>query len=133
MFKLSFSCNFYRIYVMSRVFAWLKRNGGIGGMQRLSKQKSQLIYNVIDSSDGFYTCPVALDCRSRMNLPFRILGGDESMEKEFLQQAEKRKMMQLKGHRSVGGIRASLYNAISLENADTLAKFMREFSENNKK
>lgn len=121
------------IYVMGRVFAWLKRNGGIDGMQRLSEQKSQLIYNVIDSSDGFFTCPVAMDNRSRMNLPFRILGGDESMEKEFLQQAEKRKMMQLKGHRSVGGIRASLYNAISLENADTLAKFMREFSENNKK
>lgn len=118
---------------MSRVFAWLKRKEGVKGMEKLSMAKSQLIYNVIEQSNGFYTCPVEIKYRSRMNIPFRILGGDEAMEKEFLKQAEKRNMMQLKGHRSVGGIRASVYNAITLENVETLAKFMREFSENNKK
>jgi phosphoserine aminotransferase len=67
-----------------------------------------------------------------MNLPFRIRGGDETLEKEFLKEAEKRQMMQLKGHRSVGGIRASLYNAITLDNVETLGKFMKEFYETHK-
>lgn len=117
---------------MSRVFAWLKRNDGIEGMNKLSMAKSQMIYKIINESNGFYSCPVDEDCRSRMNLPFRIRGGDESLEKEFLVEAEKRKMMQLKGHRSVGGIRASLYNAITLDNVETLAKFMKEFYGNRK-
>jgi phosphoserine aminotransferase len=112
---------------MSRVFAWLKRNGEIEGMKKHSQYKSQLIYKTIEDSKGFYTCPVDAVCRSRMNIPFRIRGGDEALEKEFLQKAEALKMMQLKGHRSVGGIRASLYNAITRDNAETLAKFMKEF------
>lgn len=118
---------------MSRVFAWLKRNRSIDGMKKLSHAKSQLIYQIINGSNGFYTCPVDEKCRSRMNLPFRIRGGDEELEKEFLKEAEKRQMMQLKGHRSVGGIRASLYNAITLDEVETLAKFMKEFYEAHKK
>lgn len=121
-----------RIYTMGRVFEWLKRNGGIDGMNKLSMKKSQLIYATIDSSNGFYTCPVDVNCRSRMNLPFRIRGGDEALEKEFLQKAEKLGMIQLKGHRSVGGIRASLYNAVTLEETETLNKFMMEFYESKK-
>lgn len=117
---------------MSRVFEWLKRNDGLQGMSKLSQAKSQLIYSIINESNGFYTCPVDEKCRSRMNLPFRICGGHEALEKEFLKEAEKRQMMQLKGHRSVGGIRASLYNAITLDNVETLAKFMKEFYGNNK-
>lgn len=117
---------------MGRVFEWLKRNGGIGGMNKLSMKKSQLIYATINSSNGFYTCPVDVNCRSRMNLPFRIRGGDEALEKEFLQKAEKLGMIQLKGHRSVGGIRASLYNAVTLEETETLNKFMMEFYESKK-
>jgi phosphoserine aminotransferase len=117
---------------MGRVFEWLKRNGGIEGMNQLAMKKSQLIYETINNSSGFYTCPVDVDCRSRMNLPFRIRGGDEALEKEFLQKAEKLGMVQLKGHRSVGGIRASLYNAITLENAQTLNKFMIDFFESKK-
>jgi phosphoserine aminotransferase len=123
---------FPRIYVMSRVFAWLKRNGGIDGMNKHSLSKSQLIYKTIDDSNGFYSCPVDNNSRSRMNIPFRIRGGDDALEKEFLQKAEALKMMQLKGHRSVGGIRASLYNAITQANAETLAKFMKEFYESKK-
>lgn len=117
---------------MSRVFEWLKRNDGVEGMSKLAQKKSQLIYDTINKSNGFYTCPVDEQCRSRMNLPFRICGGDEALEKEFLQKAEKVGMVQLKGHRSVGGIRASLYNAISMENTETLNKFMNEFYENKK-
>lgn len=124
--------SFCRIYTVGRVFQWLKRNGGIDGMNKLAMKKSQLIYATIDSSNGFYTCPVDVECRSRMNLPFRISGGDEALEKEFLQKAEKLGMIQLKGHRSVGGIRASLYNAVTLENTETLNKFMWEFYESKK-
>ncbi|KAL7022725.1 hypothetical protein ACKWTF_012361 [Chironomus riparius] len=120
------------IYIMSRVFEWLKRNDGVEGMSKLAQKKSQLIYGTINKSNGFYTCPVDEQYRSRMNLPFRISGGDEALEKEFLQKAEKAGMVQLKGHRSVGGIRASLYNAISFENTETLNKFMNEFYESKK-
>lgn len=114
---------------MTRVFEWLKRNGGVDGMSKLSQKKSQLIYETINKSNGFYTCPVDNEFRSRMNLPFRIRGGDDALEKEFLQKAEKLGMVQLKGHRSVGGIRASLYNAITYDNTETLNKFMNEFYE----
>lgn len=111
------------------VFEWLKRKGGLEGMQKLSLVKSKMIYEIIDKSNGFYSCPVDAKCRSRMNIPFRIgsLTGDDALEKEFLQKAEAKKMVQLKGHRSVGGIRASLYNAITVENTATLANFMNEF------
>lgn len=114
---------------MGRVFEWLKRKGGIEGMDKCSHAKSSMIYKIIDESHGFYTCPVAKDSRSRMNIPFRVGGpsGNDVLEKEFLSRAEQKKMVQLKGHRSVGGIRASLYNAITLENTETLATFMREF------
>lgn len=114
---------------MGKVFEWIKRNGGVAGMHKRSQSKSELIYKIIDESKGFYACPVESNCRSRMNIPFRIGGitGDEELEKEFLKKAEDMGMMQLKGHRSVGGIRASLYNAISVENAQTLAKFMVDF------
>jgi phosphoserine aminotransferase len=117
---------------MGRVFEWLKRNNGIAGMNKLAKIKSQLIYETINNSNGFYSCPVDANCRSRMNLPFRIGGGDEALEKEFLEKADKLGMKQLKGHRSVGGIRASLYNAITVENTETLNKFMQEFYDSKK-
>lgn len=101
-------------------------------MEKLSLKKSQRIYQIIDDSNGFYSCPVDRKNRSRMNIPFRAGGGDDAIEKEFLQKAEQKKMLQLKGHRSVGGIRASLYNAITLENTETLAEFMKEFSASKK-
>lgn len=114
---------------MGRVFEWLKRNGGVAGMEKLSREKSQMIYKIIDGSNGLYSCPVDKKNRSRMNIPFRIGGANDALEKEFLQKAEVLKMVQLKGHRSVGGIRASLYNAITLGNTETLAQFMKEFKD----
>lgn len=121
------------IYVMGLVFEWIKRQGGIGAMHANSLAKSQLIYDAVHESNGFYSLPVDKQYRSRMNVPFRIAGEKaEALEKEFLRVAEQRGFLQLKGHRSVGGIRASLYNAVTVEEARTLAAFMREFWEANR-
>jgi phosphoserine aminotransferase len=114
---------------MGCVFRWIKNKGGIAEMHRLAKIKSEIVYKVIDASKGFYYCPVETKTRSRMNLPFRVGGpaGDDALEKEFLKEAEGLGMVQLKGHRSVGGIRASLYNAITVENVNVLAEHMKNF------
>lgn len=125
---------FLSIYVMGLVFQWIKRNGGVEGMAKQANAKSELIYEIIDKSNGFYSCPVQSRVRSRLNLPFRIgsASGDDKLEKEFLTQAEAAGMIQLKGHRSVGGIRASLYNAVNLEETKQLAKLLSAFYEKNK-
>lgn len=117
----------FQIYMVGLVFEWIKQNGGVEGMQNFAKKKSSKIYNMINGSGGFYTCPIKPDVRSKMNVPFRIRNGDEELEKEFLSGAAARGMLQLKGHRSVGGIRASLYNAITEEEAETLANYMKWF------
>lgn len=114
---------------MGLVFEWIKRQGGIATMHANSLTKSQRIYGVMKQSAGFYRCPVDEVYRSRMNVPFRIGDGEtgDALEKEFLRGAEERGMLQLKGHRSVGGIRASLYNAVTVAEAEALAAFMVEF------
>lgn len=117
----------FQIYMVGLVFEWIKQNGGVEGMQNFAKKKSNKIYNVIDGSGGFYTCPIKSDARSRMNIPIRIKNNDEELEKEFLSGAEARGMLQLKGHRSVGGIRVSLYNAITEEETEILANYMKWF------
>ncbi|XP_017039050.1 probable phosphoserine aminotransferase [Drosophila ficusphila] len=124
----------FGIYVMGLVFKWIKRNGGVAGMAKLSAAKSKLIYDTIDQSNGFYHCPLDVNIRSRMNVPFRIgsASGDDALEKEFLAKAEAEGMIQLKGHRSVGGIRASLYNAVTLAETQQLANLMLAFYKNNK-
>uniref|UniRef100_A0A8C1PGJ0 Phosphoserine aminotransferase n=1 Tax=Cyprinus carpio TaxID=7962 RepID=A0A8C1PGJ0_CYPCA len=122
------------IYIMALVLEWIKNNGGADAMERLNKQKSDIIYDIINHSDGFYSCPVDEACRSRMNIPFRIgkKEGDESLEKAFLDGASKLGMISLKGHRSVGGIRASLYNAVTVEDVKALAAYMEEFLKNHR-
>ncbi|KAG7481141.1 hypothetical protein MATL_G00063550 [Megalops atlanticus] len=119
----------FSIYIMGLVLEWIKNNGGTAAMERLNKEKSGMIYDIIDGSNGFYVCPVDVKCRSRMNVPFRIgkQEGDEALEKLFLDGASKLGMISLKGHRSVGGIRASLYNAVTVEDARVLAEYMRTF------
>lgn len=119
----------FAVYVMEKVFQWIKRNGGIKEMERQAIEKSNLLYQVMEESNGFYTCPIKQRARSRMNVPFRVGGpnGDEALEKLFLKESESMSMYQLKGHRSVGGIRASLYNAVQLDDVKVLVKFMREF------
>uniref|UniRef100_A0A668A784 Phosphoserine aminotransferase n=1 Tax=Myripristis murdjan TaxID=586833 RepID=A0A668A784_9TELE len=119
----------FSIYIMGLVLEWIKNNGGTAAMEKLNKHKSSMIYDIINVSNGFYACPVDVACRSRMNVPFRVgkKEGDEALEKKFLDGALKRGMISLKGHRSVGGIRASLYNAVTLEDAQALATYMKEF------
>ncbi|KAM4878479.1 phosphoserine aminotransferase isoform 2-T2 [Sylvia borin] len=123
----------YSIYIMGLVLEWIKNNGGAAAMNKLSLIKSQMIYDIIDKSNGFYACPVERKNRSRMNVPFRIgsVKGDEALEKKFLEKAVELNMISLKGHRSVGGIRASLYNAVTVEDVQKLATFMRSFMQMN--
>jgi phosphoserine aminotransferase len=114
----------YAIYVASLVFQWLKRQGGIAAMEARNKIKASLLYKAIDSS-GLYQNKVALNCRSRMNVPFFLR--DESLNEAFLSGARSHGLLQLKGHKSVGGMRASIYNAMPLEGVQALVDYLQEF------
>ncbi|KAJ3018512.1 hypothetical protein HKX48_002833 [Thoreauomyces humboldtii] len=122
----------YAIYISGLVFQWLKDLGGLNSIEKRNREKADALYACVDASEGFYVCPVDRHHRSRMNVPFRICGPDgkpdQTLEKRFLDGAGKRRMVQLKGHRSVGGIRASLYNAMSIEGVEFLVAYMREFA-----
>ncbi len=111
-------------YVAGLVFQWLKRQGGLQAMARRNEEKARLLYETIDGS-GFYRNPVAVDARSWMNVPFIL--PDAALDAEFLAQAKKARMVGLKGHRSVGGMRASIYNAVTRESVQALVEFMQEF------
>lgn len=119
----------YSIYIVKLILEWLKNNGGIDTMKQVNKQKSSMIYDIINSSNGFYSCQIDEACRSCMNIPFRIgnIEGDAALEQQFLEGASKLRMLSLKGHRSVGGIRVSLYNAVTVEETQALAAYMKEF------
>ncbi|XP_025830816.1 probable phosphoserine aminotransferase [Agrilus planipennis] len=119
----------FSVYVMEKVLQWVKKNGGVEEMERRAIAKSQLLYNTIHNSNKFYSSPVDEEIRSRINIPFRVGGpnGDEKLEKLFLQGAEKLEMYQLKGHRLVGGMRASLYNAVTYEEVELLVNYMNAF------
>lgn len=95
-------------------------------MQARAAERSSILYDLIDSSDGFYRSPVARSDRSHTNIVFRL--ADPDMEKTFLNAAEELALLNLKGHRSVGGIRASIYNALPTESVEALASFMRSFA-----
>lgn len=117
----------HSLYVMALVFQWISDQGGVKVMEQRSNAKSQMVYEVIDNSSGFYSCPVPASVRSRVNIPFRIQNGNEDLEKQFVDEAKRRNMIQLKGHRSVGGIRASLYNAVTVDEVSLLTTFMKDF------
>jgi len=121
----------YTWYIMGLYLKYTKEKGGIDYWDKLSEKKAGMVYGAIDGSDGFYTAPVSKDCRSRMNVPFQIMGGKEDLEKKFLKEAEKVKLFTLAGHRSVGGIRASLYNGMPMEGVETLVDFMKSFAQEN--
>jgi len=123
----------FTLYVMGEYLKYTKKVGGLAHWEELSAKKSGMIYDVIDGSDGFFRCPVEKSSRSRMNLPFTINGGDEAMEKKFLDGAKKEKLYTLAGHRSVGGCRASLYNGMPLEGVETLRNYMKSFMDENRK
>jgi phosphoserine aminotransferase len=114
----------YAWYLAGLVFKWVKANGGLAGMAAQNQAKADLLYNAIDASN-FYSAPVALADRSIMNVPFTL--ADAALDADFLAQAEVRGMFNLKGHRSVGGMRASIYNAVPMESVQALVTFMGEF------
>jgi len=107
------------------VFQWLKKNGGIAAMERANIAKADLLYSAIDASNGFYHCPVNKADRSRMNVPFVLPSAE--LDKPFLKGAEAAGLLGLKGHRALGGMRASIYNAMPLEGVQALVGFMAEF------
>jgi phosphoserine aminotransferase len=114
----------YAIYIAGLVFEWLAAQGGVRAIEERNIAKSRIIYDYLDRS-GFYLSPVRKEDRSRMNVPFKL--HDESLDGEFLKGAEARGMLQLKGHRSVGGMRASIYNAMPIEGVKALVEYMQEF------
>jgi phosphoserine aminotransferase len=118
----------YAIYVAGLVFEWLKGQGGLPAMARENAAKAKILYDLIDGGD-FYRSPVEPADRSLMNVPFTLR--DAALDEEFLKQAKARGLIQLKGHRSVGGMRASIYNAMPLAGVQALAGFMREFAGRN--
>ena len=114
----------YAIYVAGLVFEWLKSLGGLGKMEQINTAKASLVYDYLDETE-FYHSPVAKDDRSRMNIPFTLKS--ETLDGAFLKGAEAAGLTQLKGHRSVGGMRASIYNAMPLQGVQALVDYMREF------
>ncbi len=118
----------YAIYLAGLVFKWLKAKGGIAAMEVINRRKAEKLYSYIDNS-GFYKNPVEVASRSLMNIPFTL--PKEELDKPFLKQAEAVGLMNLKGHRSVGGMRASIYNAVSEQAIDDLIAFMKEFAKAN--
>ena len=114
----------YAIYIAGLVFEWLKGLGGLAKMEQLNIAKAKLVYDYLDQTE-FYHSPVAPEDRSRMNIPFTLR--NSKLDDEFLKQAKQHGLLQLKGHRSVGGMRASIYNAMPMAGVQALVQFMREF------
>ena len=115
----------FTVYVTGKVLRWMKDKGGLDVIEREAREKAELVYGVIDASDGYYRCPVDEASRSHMNVVFRL--PSEELEARFLERAEARGLVNLKGHRSVGGCRASLYNAMPRASVEALCDFMGEF------
>ncbi len=114
----------YAVYIAGLVFKWLKQEGGLAEMERRNVAKAKLLYDYLDQS-RFFVSPVEKRDRSRMNIPFKLK--NEALDEAFLKGAKERGMVQLKGHRSVGGMRASIYNAMPIEGVKALIEYMREF------
>jgi len=114
----------YAIYIAGLVFNWIKAQGGLPGIEARNRAKAKLLYDALDAS-AFFSSPVAKADRSLMNVPFKLR--DASLDEAFLKGAQERSMIQLKGHRAVGGMRASIYNAMPIEGVQALVAYMKEF------
>jgi phosphoserine aminotransferase len=119
----------FAMYVAGLVFKWIKARGGLAAMDTYNAKKAALLYDCLDAS-ALYTCPTARDNRSRMNVPFTLK--DAALDEAFLKGAKERNLLQLKGHRSVGGMRASIYNAMPLAGVATLVDYMQTFEKANR-
>ncbi|CAB3983578.1 phosphoserine aminotransferase-like [Paramuricea clavata] len=117
----------YSVYIMSLVLKWILKEGGLTEMAKRCVMKSSALYNILDNSNGFYNSLVESTARSRMNVVFRL--PSEDLEKKFVSEADEQGYMHVKGHRSVGGLRVSLYNAVMLHEVEHLIEFMKHFQE----
>jgi phosphoserine aminotransferase len=115
----------HAIYITGLVFKWAKHMGGLSALGKRNHEKADLVYKTIDESGGFYRGHAKPQARSMMNIPFRLPA--EDLEEAFAAESKKNDLIGLKGHRSVGGMRASLYNALDLKASEALTSFMREF------
>jgi phosphoserine aminotransferase len=121
--------NTWAVYMVKLVCEWVESNGGVAAFQEMSEEKAAKLYDLIDESD-FWNSPVEKENRSVMNVVWRL--SSEDLEAEFIKQAKEAGFIGLKGHRSVGGIRASIYNAVSKESVEALVSFMKEFEQKNR-
>ena len=119
----------YGIYICGKVFKWIKAQGGLEGMKKINEAKAKLLYDYLDSTE-FYTATAAVEDRSIMNVPF--VTGDADLDAKFVAQAKQAGIENIKGHRSVGGMRASIYNAMPVEGVQALVDFMKKFEQENK-
>jgi phosphoserine aminotransferase len=119
----------FGVYLVRNVLSWAKEQGGLAGIEKANREKGRILYGAIDAHAGFFRCPVAKDSRSLMNVVFRL--PSEALEERFVGEAKKAGMVGLKGHRSVGGIRVSMYNAVSVEWVERLVAFMGDFAKRN--
>ena len=120
----------YCIYIAKLVYEWILALGGLSKMKEMNEKKAKLLYDYLDSQ-SYYMAPVVKECRSMMNVTF--VTGDADLDKKFASEADKAGLKNLKGHRSVGGMRASIYNAMPYEGVEALVEFMKEFAKNNPK
>jgi len=116
----------FTIYICGLVFEWVEQQGGLAAVAKRNEAKAKMLYDALDAG-AFYKCPVEKASRSRMNVVFRVAGGDEAIEKQFAAEAASAGIAGITGHRSVGGMRVSLYNAVTVEAVESLVGFMREF------
>lgn len=119
----------FAIYMLSLVLEWLKEKGGLDAIEKRNREKAGILYNTIDESGGFYRGHAREDSRSNMNVTFTLK--NDELTASFIAKAKEEKMSGLGGHRSVGGCRASIYNAVSVEDCEKLAAFMKKFREEN--
>lgn len=117
----------YAIYITGLVLKWLKSLGGLNAMYEINREKAEMVYRAIDESGGYYRGHARPEARSIMNIPFRM--ASEELEDLFVKEAKKADLIGLKGHRSVGGLRASLYNALPVASARALVEFMKDFQQ----
>jgi len=117
----------FAIYIVGLMMEWIDAEGGVTVIEKRNNAKAKLLYDTLEASNAFYRCPVENSSRSKMNVVFRVAGGDEAAEKQFAKEAAAEGLVGTPGHRSVGGMRVSLYNAVTLEAVAALTSFMREF------
>ena len=119
----------FAVYMLNKVLGWVKRQGGLAAMEKINQEKADLIYSTVDESGGYYKNNIAVEDRSQMNVVFRLLS--EELEKKFVAEGLAGGFVGLKGHRSVGGIRVSIYNANGIDSVQDVVNFMKDFAAKN--